>query len=485
MLRTTETSAVVPWRFFAAHLGEPFAFFLDRGTGSRPSFAGSRPREQLVVDSSGVRIWREGRWHEQAGDPLASIEAFVAASRVQPAALPAWLAGRALPRTVGFLAYELGCRADGARIAATAHANLPLAVLSTYDEIDAWDPDGGRSVRVRFASARPGDVPVLPTPPSSAWTATPREDYASGFARIREAIAAGEIYQANLSRRAVHSLLEAPAAAYARLRQVQPVPWGAYLDFGGFALLSNSPECFLVRDGASLLTQPIKGTRPRREDAREDAAIAYELRTDSKETAEHLMIVDLERNDLGRVAKTGSVEVPRYAEVESFATVHHLVSDVRAHARDGVGLAELLRATFPGGSITGAPKIRAMEILAEVESEPRGPYTGAIGFFNGSESLELSIAIRTAVAAGGKLLCQAGGGIVADSDCEREWNETELKLAAFERAFRVTGHALRQGATSLEARGDNDDVGSGDDRVRGEDDREFAADEPQRASNRK
>jgi para-aminobenzoate synthetase component 1 len=437
VLRTAQTSAVAPWRFFAAHRDEPFAFFLDRGTEARPSFAGSNPRELLVVDASGVRVWRDGVWHAQAGDPLARIEAFVCAARVQPAALPAWLAGHALPRTVGFLSYELGCRADGARIGRTAASEgLPLAVLSTYDEIDAWDPAGERSTRVRFAPAGRSPIPALPAPASATWTATPRERYARAFSRIREAIAAGDIYQANLSRRAVHTLGEAPAAAYARLREVQPVPWGAYLDFGGFALLSNSPECFLVRSGSSLLTQPIKGTRPRRSDAREDAAIAYELRTDSKETAEHLMIVDLERNDLGRIAKTGSVEVTRYAEVESFATLHHLVSDVRAEAREGTGLAELLRATFPGGSITGAPKIRAMEILAEVEPEPRGPYTGAIGFFNGGDELELSIAIRTAVAAGGRLLCQAGGGIVADSDCDREWNETELKLSAFERALR-------------------------------------------------
>jgi aminodeoxychorismate synthase component I len=314
-------------------------------------------------------------------------------------------------------------------------ADLPLAVLSTYDEIDAWDATSRRSARVRFSSGGGPPPPPLDSPPSSQWNATTRERYREGFARIREAIAAGDIYQANLSRRDVFPLGEAASTAYARLREVQPVPWGAFLDFGGFALLSNSPECFLVRDGASLLTQPIKGTRPRRSDPREDAALAYDLRTDAKETAEHLMIVDLERNDLGRVARTGSVDVPRYAEVESFATLHHLVSDVVAQTRDGIGLAALLRATFPGGSITGAPKIRAMEILAEVEDHPRGPYTGAIGFFNGSEKLELSIAIRTAIAADGRLLCQAGGGIVADSDPDREWKETELKLAALRRAL--------------------------------------------------
>jgi para-aminobenzoate synthetase component 1 len=462
MAGAAHSTAAAPWRLFAPHEAAPFPFFIDRAgqhddragqhddgasgigssihraRGGRPSFAGSRPHAQLIVDPDGaVRTWRRGAWHRIDGDPIRAIEAFVDESRAQPAALPAWLAAHALPRTVGYLAYELGRFTDASSrlTSVRRQADLPLAVLSTYDEIDAWDAESRRSVRVRFSSGGGAEPPPLAGPPSSDWNATTRDRYRQGFARIREAIAAGDIYQANLSRRDVFAFAEAPAAAYARLREVQPVPWGAFLGFGGFALLSNSPECFLVRDGASLLTQPIKGTRPRRSDPREDAALACELRTDAKETAEHLMIVDLERNDLGRVARIGSVDVPRYAEVESFATLHHLVSDVVAEARDGIGLAALLRATFPGGSITGAPKIRAMEILAEVEDYARGPYTGAIGFFNGSDKLELSIAIRTAIAADGRLLCQAGGGIVADSDADREWNETELKLAALRRAL--------------------------------------------------
>jgi para-aminobenzoate synthetase component I len=433
------TTAAAPWRLFSAHEREPFAFFIDRAGRHRPSFAGGRPHAQLVVESDGsVQVWNRGTWQRRTGDPLLAIEAFVEESSARPPALPAWLAPHALPRTVGYLAYELGRYAEGCAARVTCvrgDAGQPLAVLSTYDEIDAWDADGCRSARVRFQAGSGSSPPPLPSPPSASWAATEREHYRRGFARIREAISAGDIYQANLSRRDVFALPVSPTAAYARLREVQPVPWGAFLDFGGFALLSNSPECFLVRDGDALLTQPIKGTRPRRADAREDAALAFDLRTDSKETAEHLMIVDLERNDLGRVARTGSVDVPRYAEVESFATVHHLVSDVVAEMRDGIGLAELLGATFPGGSITGAPKIRAMEILAEVEEQPRGPYTGAIGFFNGAGRLELSIAIRTAIASNGRVLSQAGGGIVADSDEAREWSETELKLAALRRAL--------------------------------------------------
>jgi len=453
MSASAQFPAVVPWSFFATHRGAPFAFFLDRGIDQRPSFAGSRPSAQLVIDADGVaRIWREGAWTRHDGDPLRRIADFVDRDRSAAAAAPDWLDGEALPRTVGFLAYELGRFADGPGRSRDAQPQqtpqpigTPLAVLSTYDELDAWNPRTRCATSVRFRQSRQSeqslqpearhDASALPAPDASAWRSTTRPTYQRAFSRLREAISAGDIYQANLSRRAVFDLDESAVDAYARLREVQPVPWGAFLDFGGFALLSNSPECFLIRRGDKVVTRPIKGTRPRRGEARLDAVESAELQADPKEMAEHLMIVDLERNDLGRVARTGSVEVRRFAAVESFATLHHMVSDVTATLRDGVDLAGLLRATFPGGSITGAPKIRAMEILAEIEAAERGPYTGAIGFFNGSEEVELSIAIRTALAAGSRVLYSTGGGIVADSDPDREWEETELKVEALRRAL--------------------------------------------------
>ena len=436
--------AATSWSCFAPHRGAPFAFFIDRAGDARLSFAGSRPREQLRIDrDGGARLWSGGQWTSLPGDPIANIAAFVERGRCVPRVLPEWLAGAPLPRTVGFLAYELGLWADhgpipSSRSNGTAQSALgtPLAVLSTYDQIDAWNPNTGRAEQVRFCmSPRDGEVPVVEAPDHSTWRDTTRGAYRAGFERIHDAIAAGDIYQANLSRRAVFDVPGDAAAAYEKLRRVQPVPWGSFLDFGGFALLSNSPECFLVRDGERVFTQPIKGTRPRSANAADDAAQAGELLRDPKEMAEHLMIVDLERSDLGRVARTGSVVVERLAAVESFATVHHVVSDVSAVLREGTGVGELVRATFPGGSITGAPKLRAMQILREVEETERGPYTGAIGFFHGAEQLELSIAIRTAIVSEGRGLSFAGGGIVADSDPDREWNETELKLAAFREAL--------------------------------------------------
>jgi para-aminobenzoate synthetase component 1 len=221
-----------------------------------------------------------------------------------------------------------------------------------------------------------------------------------------------------------------PSALYHRLATRHPVPYGAYLDLGHAALVMNSPELFLRRRGQRVETRPIKGTRPRGTTPGEDAALIAELIRDPKERAEHLMIVDLERNDLGRVSAIGSVVVERYAEVESHPTVHHLVSTVAGMLRPEAGLADLLAATFPGGSISGAPKRRAMEIIAELEPWPRGPYTGALGLFDPRGDVELGLAIRTAVVADGMVRYHAGGGIVADSDPEREWAEAWLKTAA-------------------------------------------------------
>ncbi len=195
--------------------------------------------------------------------------------------------------------------------------------------------------------------------------------------------------------------------------------------------MSNSPECFLERDGDRVATFPIKGTRRRGASAADDRRLLDELRASEKERAEHLMIVDLERNDLGRVCRFGSVRVPELARPSSLPSLHHLESVVEGRLRPRVSTADLLRATFPGGSISGAPKIRAMEIIAELESAPRRFYTGAIGFIDGARWARLNIAIRTAVVAGPRLLYHSGGGIVADSVPEREYEETMLKAQSF------------------------------------------------------
>jgi anthranilate/para-aminobenzoate synthase component I len=259
--------------------------------------------------------------------------------------------------------------------------------------------------------------------------------YHAAVRRILDYLAAGDCYQVNLTQPFTAPLAGPAWALFGRLARLHPVPYSAYLDLGDAVVVANSPELLLRRRGARVTTCPIKGTRPRGRDAARDAALAAELRRDQKERAEHVMIVDLERNDLGRVCVPGSVAVGGLARLESHPTVHHLVSEVSGTLRDDTDLAALLAATFPGGSITGAPKVRAMEIIAELEAEPRGVYTGAVGLLHPTGDLELGLPIRTAVVADGSARWHAGGGIVADSDPERELAEVWLKTAAIRLAL--------------------------------------------------
>jgi len=252
-----------------------------------------------------------------------------------------------------------------------------------------------------------------------------RQDFTNHVTRIKQWIAAGDIYQVNLSQR-FHAKVagESLFSLYEMLREASPAPMAAYLSLAGREILSSSPETFLKISGRGIETRPIKGTRPRFADADEDRRSAYELQTSAKEISELVMITDLLRNDLGQVCEYGSVAVAEMLQLETLAQVHHLVSTVKGTLREDVDAIAALAACFPGGSITGAPKKRAMEIIKEVENAPRGLYCGAIGWlgFNGESSL--NIAIRTLIREGEQLVYQTGAGIVADSDPEHEYEET-------------------------------------------------------------
>lgn len=259
-----------------------------------------------------------------------------------------------------------------------------------------------------------------------------REDYTAAVRRAQEYIAAGDIYQVNVSHPWLAEWPEGARALelYQRLRKVSPAPHAALVELGDITVLSASPELFLKMDGPVITTRPIKGTRPRFPgDPERDAASARELPLCEKERAELLMITDLERNDLGQVCEFGSVQTPDLWRVEGFAQVYHLVSTVTGRLKPGISHAAAFRACFPGGSISGAPKRRALEIIAELEPHPRGLYTGAIGFFGFDGSSQWNIAIRTAVKQGRQISFHAGSGIVADSIPEREWEETLHKAS--------------------------------------------------------
>ncbi len=259
--------------------------------------------------------------------------------------------------------------------------------------------------------------------------------YAQAVEHALAWIRAGDIYQANLAYRIDTPCPLSGPRLYLKLRAISPAPFGAYLDPGDFQVLSNSPERFLFLDQDRIETRPVKGTRPRGADPADDARQAEDLLASTKDFAEHVMIVDLERNDLGRVARPGSVRVERLAALETYANVHHLVSVVAASPRLGAGPVDCLRACFPGGSVTGAPKIRAMEIIEILETSPRGIYTGAIGGIDFSGRMDFAIAIRTAVVRDGVARFHTGGAIVADSKPETEYCETITKAEAFLRAI--------------------------------------------------
>lgn len=256
-----------------------------------------------------------------------------------------------------------------------------------------------------------------------------REVFLEMVRRAKEFIAAGDIYQVCLS----HPFFAPPSSRawdfHEALRRFSPAPYSAYLDHGDSQIVSASPECFLQMTGRQILTRPIKGTRPRMADPQSDRLSSEELKASAKEAAELVMITDLERNDLGQVCEYGSVRVPELLHLEAYEQVFHLVSTVEGRLRDGVSHLEALRACFPGGSISGAPKKRAMEIITELEPFPRGLYTGAIGYFGFNGESRFSMAIRTAVFEPERAHFHVGAGIVADSDEESEWRETWHKAA--------------------------------------------------------
>jgi len=288
-----------------------------------------------------------------------------------------------------------------------------------------------KAARAQVMARRIAEAPALGPVDWTAlgsWTADlSRGEYEAMVARVIDYIHAGDIFQANLTQRMLADLPDGltPFMLYRRLRALSPAPFGAYLGAGDTAIASMSPERFLRLDAEGhAVTRPIKGTRPRGRTPGDDEALARELLASEKDRAENLMIVDLMRNDFSRVCRLGSVGVSELAGLESFANVHHLVSEVRGTMFPNLGPLDLLRATFPGGSITGAPKIRAMEIINELEPVRRGPYCGSIAWIGFDGAMDSSIVIRTLVVHGDRVAAQAGGGIVADSDPSAEFVET-------------------------------------------------------------
>lgn len=261
------------------------------------------------------------------------------------------------------------------------------------------------------------------------------EDYKASINKVREYIRSGDIYQANMTQRFKATLRETPFELYEKLRIINPAPFASYLDFGEGYVVSSSPERFIKITDGVIETRPIKGTRPRSDIEEIDEKNKEELLSSEKDKSELLMIVDLERNDLSRVAKTGTVEVTELFKLETYATVYHLVATIKAQIDEKHSITDCLRATFPGGSITGAPKIRAMEVIDELEPTSRNLYTGSIGYIDLNQNLDLNIVIRTFICKNDIAYFQAGGGIVWDSDAKEEYQESLDKAYALKNAL--------------------------------------------------
>ncbi|WP_162255142.1 aminodeoxychorismate synthase component I [Rhizobacter sp. Root1221] len=439
---------------------------LDLSASPQAVCARLRGRGDTVLLESSKAMPGLSGWSCVAGPPVATLEAGeheTVLRRADGTVVNRWtdpfhalrdvLAGIAhtgpLPHGVpfagglaGFVGYDLARHVERLPVIAAADPALPRLRLHLCDHVLAYDHAAARWWSCTTGGHGPRRAAVWaetlarargPDPAPGSFGAAPLvsrtgpDRYLADVQRVLDYIAAGDIFQANLSHRLEGAFTGDPWALYTRLTALNPAPFSAYLEGGGLAIASVSPERFLKLDGRDVVARPIKGTRARDADPALDGEQRDALAASVKDRAENVMIVDLMRNDLGRVADTGSVSVERLFEIEAHPSVWQMVSTIRARLRAGLGAPELLRACWPPGSMTGAPKVRAMEIIESLEPVRRGPYAGAIGYFDASGAMDLSVVIRTAVVAAGRVMVQVGGAVVADSLPQAELDETYAK----------------------------------------------------------
>jgi para-aminobenzoate synthetase component 1 len=441
--------------------GEPGVMLLRSrlvdSTPARYSFVVARPFLRFRSSGSRCELRSRDGTHEQFGNPWHILDALMARYELPDELdLPFPLGG-----CFGYWGYDLK---NFVEPKLTRHAvndlELPDCCVGFYSSVvvfdhrlaKVWiistglDADGSRSEararqeamfwRSRLAAdeRRVQEVSTVRfdgDPASEPVSNTTREQFITAVQRAQDYIQHGHIYQVNLSHRLSTACPVEGWSLFQRLAEVSPAPFAAFIDAGDFQVASSSPELFLRLSGRHIVTRPIKGTRPRSADPTRDAQLTYELQTSSKEMSELVMITDLLRNDLGRVCEFGSVQVPELVCLERYAQVQHLVSTIEGRLRSGVTHFHAFAACFPGGSVTGAPKIRAMEIIDELEPLTRGPYTGALGYLGFNRESQVSIIIRTALVKGGQVHFNVGAGIVSESIPAAEYEETMAKARGF------------------------------------------------------
>jgi anthranilate synthase component 1 len=451
-----------------------FRFLFESVSGgerlSRFSFLGAGPREVYRLYPDRLEAEREGNTRRLPGEPIAALREVMAEVVAEPGPIP-FTGG-----LVGYFGYDLIRLLERLPHRPPDPYGLPVALLARFDtlvifdhahqrvlaianeiedeiSVGAAERELGRLSRLLTAAGGGGGVAMpgrAPRPPAPELPSLDGAAYRNAVSTAKEHIAAGDIFQVVLARRFRVPRRIEPLLLYRALRMVNPSPYMVLLEAPEVALVGASPEMLVRKTGRHLTTRPIAGTRPRGMDEAGDRRLAEDLLADAKERAEHLMLVDLGRNDLGRVAMTGSVRVPTFMEVERYSHVMHIVSSVEAELAGGRDGLDALLSCFPAGTVSGAPKIRAMEIVDELEPEARGPYAGAIGYLSYTGDLDTCIAIRTLVVRPGETSVTAGAGIVADSDPHSEERETESKAAAMLAAVSL--------AEALEERGSGRDA---------------------------
>ena len=453
----------------------PFGFLLESVVGgeqwARYSFMGTRPSGAWRLQGGQVSWWTpDGGWAAvETQDPLADLDARLKART--PAAVPG------LPRfwggAVGYFGYDVVRHIERLPAGPPDDLKIPDGLFVFTDVVLAIDNLKGRAMAIAAVAVDEGmteaelrrqyheagtrvealiqKLAETTAPPPLVLKAEPdedpaftsstrREDYEAGVERIREYVRAGDAFQVVLSQRLGVELKATPFELYRALRTLNPSPYLYFLEMDGVALVGSSPEVLVRVEDGTVTVRPIAGTRPRGKTPEQDRELAEDLLADEKELAEHRMLVDLGRNDVGRVAEYGTVTVPDLMVVERYSHVMHIVSQVEGKLRGGLGAVDVFKACFPAGTVSGAPKIRAMEIIDELEPVRRGPYAGAVGYFNyGGASMDTAITIRTVLVTGGKAYVQAGAGIVADSDPATEYEETLNKARALLRATVMVG----------------------------------------------
>lgn len=439
-----------PTVMFGRLAHEPWAMLLDSGyphiNRGRYDIIAARPVKTLTTFGTETLIESAEDTTRSQADPFKLVREALGERRINHSGLP--FCGGAL----GYFAYDLGRRVEALPVTAKHDIGLPDMAVGIYDWAvvidhhqrrswlvsDSSDADADEqlnSVRVLLTESIP-DTRLDPFHIESGVRANMNADqYAHAFEAIKHYIREGDCYQVNLAQRFSVDVSGDPWPAYLQLRSINPAPYAGFMRLPQGAVLSSSPERFLKLEGNRVETKPIKGTRARGTAGYEDLAVAEELIRSDKDRAENVMIVDLLRNDIGKNCVMGSVTVPKLFALESFATVHHLVSTVTGSLVPERHALDLLRGCFPGGSITGAPKVRAMEIIEELEPHRRSIYCGSLGYIGFDGNMDINIAIRTLVHYDNKMHCWAGGGIVNDSTLDSEYQESFDKAAAMLRVF--------------------------------------------------